>query len=163
RDDESARQRVSETTRRTSRPCCARRGTLRRVGTERLTGGQALVRSLVGEGVEAIFGLPGVQLDWLFDALYDVRDQLGVYHTRHEQAAAYMADGYARTTGQVGVCTVVPGPGLLNAAAALATAYACSSKVLCVTGQVDSRAIDQGFGLLHEIPHQDAVLTAFTK
>src|SRR5438105_7007095 len=74
-----------------------------------------------------------------------------------------MADGYARTTGRVGVCTVVPGPGLLNASAALATAYACSSPVLCVTGQVDSRAIDQAFGLLHEIPNQAAVLSAFTR
>src|SRR5579859_1860210 len=130
---------------------------------ERLTGGQALVRALVGEGVDVVFGLPGVQLDWLFDALYDVRARMPMYHTRHEQASAYMADGYARTTGRVGVCAVVPGPGLLNASAALATAYACSSKVLCITGQVDSRAIDQGFGLLHEIPHQDAVLSAFTK
>ena len=93
------------------------------MGTERLTGGQALVRSLLGEGVEVVFGLPGVQLDWLFDALYEVRDQLSMYHTRHEQASAYMADGYARTTGRVGVCTVVPGPGLLNASAALATPW----------------------------------------
>ncbi|MCA1646364.1 MAG: thiamine pyrophosphate-binding protein [Chloroflexi bacterium] len=130
---------------------------------QRLTGGQALVRALLGEGVEVVFGLPGVQLDQLFDALYDVRDRLRVYHTRHEQASAYMADGYARTTGRVGVCMVVPGPGLLNAGAALATAYACSSPVLCVTGQVDSHAIDQGFGLLHEIPHQAAVLSALTK
>src|SRR5438552_6015733 len=125
---------------------------------ERLSGAQALVRSLLGEGVEVVFGLPGVQLDWLFDALYEVRDQLSVYHARHEQASAYMADGYARTTGRVGVCLVVPGPGLLNASAALATAYACSSPVLCITGQVDSHGIERGFGLLHEIPHQEAVL-----
>jgi len=133
------------------------------VPTERLTGGQALARSLVSEGVNTLFGLPGVQLDWLFDALYAERDSLHVYHTRHEQATAYMADGYARTTGRVGVCAVVPGPGLLNAGAALATAYACSARVLCITGQVDSRAIDCGYGLLHEIPHQDAVLSAFTR
>ena len=53
------------------------------MATERLTGGQALVRALVGEGVEVIFGLPGVQLDWLFDALYAARDRLHVYHARH--------------------------------------------------------------------------------
>ena len=129
---------------------------------ERLSGGQALVRSLVGEGVEVVFGLPGVQLDWAYDALYEARDGIRVYHTRHEQATAYMADGYARTTGRVGVCMVVPGPGLLNATAALATAYACSSPVLCVTGQVDSRGIEGGFGLLHEIPHQEAVLASVT-
>src|ERR1700682_6353991 len=102
-----------------------RDGYAARVATERLTGGQALVRALVGEGVEVVFGLPGVQLDWLFDALYEMRDRVRVYHTRHEQTTAYMADGYARTTGRVGVCTVVPGPGVLNASAALATASAC--------------------------------------
>src|SRR6202011_3451581 len=130
---------------------------------ERLSGGQALVRSLVGEGVEVVFGLPGVQLDWAFDALYEARDTIRVFHTRHEQATAYMADGYARTTGRVGVCMVVPGPGLLNASAALATAFACSSPVLCVTGQVDSHAIEGGFGLLHEIPHQESVLASVSK
>ena len=133
------------------------------VAAERLTGAQAAVRSLVGEGVDSLFGLPGVQLDWLFDALYDAREAIRVYHTRHEQATAYMADGYARTTGNVGVCAVVPGPGLLNASAGLATAYACSSPVLCITGQVDSRAIDAGFGLLHEVPRQDAILASLTK
>ena len=90
----------------------------------RLTGGQALVRSLAREGLSTIFGLPGVQLDWAYDALFEARDTIAVVHTRHEQATAYMADGYARTTGEVGVCLVVPGPGLLNATAALSTAYA---------------------------------------
>src|SRR5689334_18681878 len=107
-----------------------------------MTGGQALVRALVREGVTMLFALPGVQLDWVFDALYDVRDQIKVVHVRHEQATAYMADGYARASGRVGVCMMVPGPGLLNASAGLATAYACSSPVLCITGQVDSRGID---------------------
>src|SRR5438105_10221383 len=86
-----------------------------------------------------------------------------MYHTRHEQASAYMADGYARTTGRVGVCTVVPGPGLLNASAALATAYACSSPVLCLTGQIQSDLIGVGRGVLHEIPEQLRVAASFTK
>jgi acetolactate synthase I/II/III large subunit len=133
------------------------------VAGERLTGGQALVGALVGEGINTVFGLPGVQLDWVFDALYAERDRIRTLHTRHEQGAAYMADGYARTTGRVGVCMVVPGPGLLNAGAALATAYACSSPVLCVTGQIDSRAIGQAFGLLHEIPEQESVLASVTQ
>src|SRR5512133_1829730 len=101
------------------------------MAAERLSGAQALVRSLVSQGVEVAFGLPGVQLDWLFDALFFERATIHVIHTRHEQATAYMADGYARTTGRVGVCIVVPGPGLLNALAGVATAYACSSRVLC--------------------------------
>lgn len=128
-----------------------------------LTGGQALARSLVNEGVEAVFALPGVQLDWAFDGLYEVRDAVAVYHTRHEQATAYMADGYARTTGRVGVCMTVPGPGLLNAGAALATAYACSSPVVCLAGQIDSRGIDRGLSLLHEVPRQLDILKSVTK
>ena len=80
-----------------------------------MTGGQALVQSIKREGIETIFALPGVQLDWAFDALYDEQEHIKIYHTRHEQATAYMADGYARTTGKIGTCMVVPGPGLLNA------------------------------------------------
>src|SRR4051794_36078698 len=119
-----------------------------------MTGGQALVQSLRVEGVEVIFGLPGVQLDWAFDALYAEQDHIRFIQTRHEQAAAYMADGYARTTGRPGTCLVVPGPGVLNTAAALSTAYACSSPVLCLTGQIQSDLIGKSRGVLHEIPEQ---------
>jgi acetolactate synthase I/II/III large subunit len=84
---------------------------------EPLTGGQALARSLARERVTRVFALPGVQMDWAIDALHEVRDSITVLHVRHEQATAYMADGYARTTGEPGVCMVVPGPGLLNASA----------------------------------------------
>ncbi|MCL4498959.1 MAG: thiamine pyrophosphate-binding protein [Chloroflexi bacterium] len=128
-----------------------------------MTGGQALVRSLHQEGIEVIFGLPGIQLDWAFDALYEERDHIRVYHTRHEQATAYMADGYARTTGRIGTCLVVPGPGLLNATAGLATAYACSSPVLCLTGQINSDLIGLGRGVLHEIPNQLRMVGSVTK
>lgn len=129
----------------------------------RLTGGQALVRALAAHGVRTVFGLPGVQLDWAFDALYEARDTIAVYHTRHEQATSYMADGYARVTGRAGVCLVVPGPGVLNATAGLATAYACSSPVLCLTGQIPSRDIGRGRGMLHEIPDQLGALRSVTK
>src|SRR3979411_2722455 len=96
-----------------------------------LTGGKARVTAFIGHAVGVVFALPGVQLDWLFDALYEARDQIRVVHTRHEQATAYMADGYARTTGRVGVCMVVPGPGLLTALAGVATAFASSSRGWC--------------------------------
>src|SRR5579872_1216063 len=129
----------------------------------RLTGGQALVQSLEAQGVDVVFGLPGVQLDWAFDALYLERDATTVYHTRHEQAVSYMADGYARTTDRVGVCLTVPGPGLLNAMAGLATAYACSSPVLCITGQIPTRHIGKGRGLLHEIKDQLQAVRSVTK
>jgi acetolactate synthase-1/2/3 large subunit len=128
-----------------------------------LTGGQALVQSLKREGIDTIFGLPGVQLDWAFDALYEEQDNVRVIHTRHEQATSYMADGYARATGKIGTNLVVPGPGLLNAMAGLSTAYACCSPVLCLTGQIQSDKIGVGTGLLHEIPHQLEMMAAVTK
>jgi acetolactate synthase I/II/III large subunit len=130
-----------------------------------MTGGQALVASILRQGVDTIFGLPGVQLDGAFDALYDAQDHgdVRVIHPRHEQTTAYMADGYARTTGRIGTCLVVPGPGLLNATAALSTAYACNSPVLCVTGQIQSDLIGVGRGMLHEIPNQLGMIRSVTK
>ena len=128
-----------------------------------MTGGQALVESLLREGVNTIFGLPGVQLDYAFDALYGARDRIKVVHTRHEQATCYMADGYARTTGEVGTFIVVPGPGVLNAAGALSTAYSVNSPVLCITGQIQSDLIGIGRGVLHEIDDQLGMLRHVTK
>lgn len=130
-----------------------------------MTGGQALVASLKRQGITTIFGLPGVQLDGAFNALYEAQKngELRILHTRHEQATAYMADGYARTTGEIGTCFVVPGPGLLNASAALSTAYACNAPVLCVTGQIQSNMIGFGRGLLHEIPNQLEMIRSVTK
>jgi hypothetical protein len=75
-----------------------------------MTGGEALASQLVREGVTDIFGVPGVQLDYAIDGLAQVTDRITFRHTRHEQAAAYMADGHARTTGKIGVCMVVPAP-----------------------------------------------------
>ena len=87
-----------------------------------MTGGQALAQQLVREGITDVFGVPGVQLDWAMDGLRQVQNRIRFTVNRHEQAAAYMADGYARSTGRIGTCMVVPGPGLLNAMAGLATA-----------------------------------------
>src|SRR6266700_1729072 len=125
-----------------------------------MTGGDALAQQLAREGVRHVFGVPGVQLDYAVDGLAKISDQIAYWNTRHEQATAYMADGYARASGQIGVCMVVPGPGLLNALAGVATAYACSSRVLCISGQIPSGAIGRGLGLLHEIPEQSAILGA---
>lgn len=116
------------------------------------------MRALLTQNVDTVFGLPGVQLDWIFDALYEERSRIRVIHTRHEQATSYMADGYARVSGRPGVCLVVPGPGVLNALSGLASAYANCSPVLCIAGQIHSAGIGQGRGLLHEIRDQLAVL-----
>jgi len=127
------------------------------------SGADLLVESLLASGIRTVFGLPGVQLDPAFDALARRADRVRVYHTRHEQATSYMADGYARASGELGCCLVVPGPGVLNAMSGLATAYACSSQVLCVAGQVNSQHIDAGRGVLHEIPHQLEMLRSVVK
>lgn len=129
----------------------------------RMTGGDALANQLVREGVKHVFGVPGVQLDWAVDGLRKVSDELRLIVTRHEQATSYMADGYARTSNNIGVCMVVPGPGLLNAMAGLSTAYACNSRVVCISGDIYSPAVGKGLGLLHEIRDQSSILGAVTK
>ncbi|MGC1888843.1 MAG: thiamine pyrophosphate-binding protein, partial [Stellaceae bacterium] len=129
----------------------------------RMTGGGALVEMLRRNGVDTMFALPGVQNDALFVAFYDAGEALRVIHTRHEQGVAYMAYGYARSSGKTGAYAVVPGPGLLNTTAALSTAYATNTPVLCISGQIPSDLIGRGFGLLHEIPDQLGILQTLTK
>lgn len=135
------------------------------MATEQLTETCAdrLVDALHANGVTVIFGLPGVQLDAAFDALARRRDTIDVFALRNEQATSYMAEGYARVTGRAGCCLVVPGPGLLNASAGLASAYALNTPVVCIAGQIDSHGIERGLGQLHEIPHQLEMLASVTK
>ena len=128
-----------------------------------MNGAEAIVKSLQQYGVDSVFGLPGGQLDHLFDAIYKTDGNLKLIHSRHEQGAAYMAYGYARSTGRVGTYIVVPGPGLLNTTAALCTAYACNTPVLCLTGQIPSAGIGTGRGYLHEIPDQLGLIQKLTK
>ena len=129
----------------------------------RLTGGEAIVKSLIAQGVDTLFGLPGAQLDYFYNALYDHREHIRVIHTRHEQATAYMALGYSYSKDQVGVYNVVPGPGFLNTTAALATAYGLNARVLCLAGQIHSDLIGRETGQLHDIPDQLGVMRTLTK
>ena len=119
----------------------------------KMSGGEALVKSLVREGVEVVFGIPGIQLYGILAAL---RDEPGVrmITTRHEQATTYMADGYARASGKPGVALVVPGVGLYNAASGLTNAYSRSSQVLLVAGQIPRAAIGRNLGAVHEVADQ---------
>ncbi|MCA1437400.1 thiamine pyrophosphate-binding protein [Bradyrhizobium yuanmingense] len=126
-----------------------------------LTGGEAIVSGLVAHGVDTVFGLPGAQVYGLFDAFHQA--QLKVIGARHEQACGYMAFGYARSSGRPGVFSVVPGPGVLNASAALLTAFGCNEPVLCVTGQVPTSFLGKGRGHLHEMPDQLATLRTYVK
>jgi acetolactate synthase-1/2/3 large subunit len=125
------------------------------------SGGEAIVSGLVALGVDTVFGLPGAQVYGLFDAFHQA--QLKVIGARHEQACGYMAYGYARSTGRPGVFSVVPGPGVLNAGAALLTAYGSNEPVLCLTGQVPTQFLGKGRGHLHEMPDQLATLRTFVK
>ena len=131
-----------------------------------LTGGRALVEMLHRHGINTLFGLPGYQSDHFFNALYDAKgtpSEIRVLQTRHEQGAAYMAHGYAKATGRVGAFSVVPGPGMLNATAALSTGYATNAKMLCIAGQIPSGLIGRGFGFLHELPDSMGILRGVTK
>ena len=128
-----------------------------------MTGGEAVVRALIAQGVDTVFGLPGIQNDWLYNAFFDARDRIRIIHTRHEQGAAYMALGHSLATGRPSVYNVVPGPGFLNSTAALSTAYALNAPVLCLTGQIPSASIGKAQGILHEIPDQLGVIRSLTK
>ncbi|MGA2053918.1 MAG: thiamine pyrophosphate-dependent enzyme [Bradyrhizobium sp.] len=125
------------------------------------SGGEAIVSGLVAHGVDTVFGLPGAQIYGLFDAFQQA--QLKVIGARHEQACGYMAFGYARASGKPGVFSVVPGPGVLNASAALLTAFGANEPVLCLTGQVPTAFLGKGRGHLHEMPDQLATLRTFVK
>ena len=125
------------------------------------TGGEAIVDGLLAHGTDTVFGLPGAQIYGLFDAF--AKAKLTVIGARHEQACGYMAFGYARSTGRPGVFSVVPGPGILNAGAAMLTAFGCNEPVLCLTGQVPTAYLGKGRGHLHEMPDQLATLRSFVK
>jgi acetolactate synthase-1/2/3 large subunit len=127
------------------------------------TGGEALVDALIAHQIDTVFGLPGAQTYGLFDALHHAQPQVRTIGARHEQACSYMAFGYARSTGRPAVCTVVPGPGLLNAGAGLLTAWGANQPVLCLTGQVPRSFLDQGRGHLHEMADQLGTAAGFSK
>jgi acetolactate synthase-1/2/3 large subunit len=128
-----------------------------------VTAGQAIVECLIRHGIDRIFGIPGVHTYHLFDALHERRAEIEFIGARHEQGAAYMAFGYAKSTGMIGVYTCVPGPGVLNTSAALCTAYSANAPVLCLTSEIPSTEIGRGHGILHELPDQLALLRGLTK
>lgn len=129
----------------------------------RMTTADAVIESLLLHGIDTLYALPGVHNDHLFDAAQRRSERFRVIHPRHEQTAAYMALGAALATGRPQAFSVVPGPGMLNASAALLTAYGMGAPVLALIGQIPSFAIDQGHGHLHEIHDQLGILRHMTK
>lgn len=103
---------------------------------ERITGAEALMRSLEHQGVTTLFGYPGGSIMPAFDALYSHREQLNHILVRHEQAAAHAAEGYARVSGKVGVCLVTSGPGATNTVTGIADAMIDSTPIVVIAGQV---------------------------
>jgi acetolactate synthase-1/2/3 large subunit len=123
-----------------------------------MTSAEAVVATLIGHGLDTIYALPGVQNDLLFEALFKFSDRLRTVHPRHEQGAAYMALGAALATGKPQAFAVVPGPGLLNAGAALLTAFATNAPVLGLIGQIPDADIGRDLGQLHEIRDQAGIV-----
>ena len=129
----------------------------------RLTTAEATVETLLRHGLDTVYALPGLHNDPLFDAFYHAAGRLRVIHPRHEQTAAYMALGAALATGKPQAFAVVPGPGLLNASAALLTAYSMNAPVIGLVGQIPQADIDKGHGHLHEIHDQLGLVRHITK
>jgi len=123
-----------------------------------MTAAEAVVATLVAHGLDSIYALPGLQNDLLFEALFRFSDRLRTVHTRHEQGSAYMALGAALATGKPQAYAVVPGPGFLNSAAALLTAYSTNALVLALIGQIPDADIGRGLGHLHEIRDQGGIV-----
>lgn len=135
----------------------------RNMETRKLTGGEAIVESLVAHDIDTVFALPGAQIYGLCDAFARSRDHIRTICARHEQACGYMAYGYARASGKPAVFAVVPGPGILNASAALLTAHGSNQQVLALTGDIPSRLKGRERGALHELRDQLTILRSLTK
>ncbi|HBL73759.1 MAG: acetolactate synthase, large subunit, biosynthetic type [Bacteroidetes bacterium GWF2_42_66] len=108
------------------------------MATKKVTGSQAVILSLLEEGVDTIFGYPGGAIMPIYDALYDFDQQVTHILTRHEQGAVHAAEGYAKVTGRAGVCFATSGPGATNLITGIADAMIDSIPLVCITGQVAS-------------------------
>ncbi len=129
--------------------------------TER-TGGERVVDALVDAGVEVVFGIPSVHNLPIYDAIR-CDGRIHPVFVRHEQCAIGAADGFARTTGRLGVCLTSTGPGAANAMGGQLEALSSSSPVLHLTGQIDSRFLGQRRGFIHEVPDQLTMLASLSK
>ena len=126
-----------------------------------LSGGQAVIKALAAEGVKVVFGIPGVHNLDIYDALLD-EPRIEHFVVRHEQAASFMADGYARATGNPGVLLLITGPGLTNALTGIGQAYSDSSPLLVISSQTESAMADKERGTLHELRDQLGVVRPVT-
>ena len=124
---------------------------------------ESVIKTLIANGIDTLYCLPGVQNDEFFDALARIGGAIRPINARHEQATAYMALGAALATGKPQAYCVVPGPGFLNTTTALATAQSLCAPLLAVSGQIFEARIGKGLGFLHEIPDQFGIMKTLTK
>ena len=129
----------------------------------RMDAAEVTIKTMVANGIDTLYCLPGVQNDDFFDALVRSGAPMRPVHTRHEQATAYMALGAALATGKPQAYCVVPGPGFLNTTTPLATAQSLGAPVLAISGQIYEQFIGKGIGFLHEIPDQLGIMRTLTK
>lgn len=129
----------------------------------KLNAAESVIKTLIANGIETLYCLPGVQNDDFFDALHRVGGAIRPINARHEQATAYMALGAALATGKPQAYCVVPGPGFLNTTTALATAQSLTAPVLAISGQIFEARIGKGLGFLHEVPNQIGIMRTLTK
>jgi acetolactate synthase-1/2/3 large subunit len=128
----------------------------------KIYGAHAIVKCLEREGIEYVFGIPGLYSMPIFDALYH-HPTIKVITVRHEQGAALMADGYARVSGKPAAVLLLPGPGVTNAMTGIGVAYYDSSPMLVLNSQVNREFIDKRAGLLHEMTNQFEIVAPLTK
>ena len=129
----------------------------------RMSAAQALIQSLRAQGVDTIFGIISSHTMEIFDALYDHQDAIRFISARHEQAAAMMADGYARVTGKPGICLTSTGPGAANSMGGIGEAYSASSAVLTITSTAEEPLYERGLGTMHETKDQLGMLATLTQ
>src|SRR5580704_1647744 len=147
----------------TRSPSCVRSRKVDRCGRIRVTHlncGEAVMKLLAAYGVDTVFGMPGTHTVELYRGIAGA----GIRHVqcRNEQGASLMADGYARATGKPGVCTIIAGPGVTNAATGIAQAYCDSQPMLVLSGACATLMQGKGWGAVHELNDQAAVTAGFT-
>ncbi len=119
-----------------------------------MTAGRAVVRALIDEGIDTVFGIPGAQNLEIYDGLFEYREQIQHIVTRHESGAGFMADGFARASGKVGVSLTIGGPGLTNNSTPLGQAFSDSSPLLVISTQSQTDDIDRDIGAHHQMLDQ---------
>src|ERR1700743_979180 len=127
---------------------------------ETLTCGEAVMKLLAAYDVDTVFGMAGTMTIELYRGIATAG--VPAVKVRNEQGASLMADGYARATGKPGVCTVIAGPGVTNAATGIAQAYCDSQPMLVLSGACPTRSLGKGWGAIHELGDQNAVTAGFT-